>query len=97
MLQILVSSDAFQLVLDNLLDVLLYLIVVVLNSLLHAVIAIGILEIVNDRDRLITTFLPFHFVGVNYNLGMEDLLLYALGEVGGMRLSIWVLMDVETS
>ena len=49
MLQILVSSDAFQLVLDNLLDVLLYLIVVVLNSLLHAVIAIGILEIVNDR------------------------------------------------
>ena len=83
MLQILVSSDAFQLVLDNLLDVLLYLIVVVLNSLLHAVIAIGILEIVNDRDRLITTFLPFHFVGVNYNLGMEDLLLYALGEVIG--------------
>ena len=84
-LQILVSSDAFQLVLDNLLDVLLYLIVVVLNSLLHAVVAIGILEIVNDRDRLIMAFLSLYFVGVNDNLGMEDLLLYALGEVVGNR------------
>ena len=85
MLQILVSSDAIQFILDNLFDVLLYLIVVVLNSLLHAVVAIGILEIVNDRDRLIMAFLSLYFVGVNDNLGMEDLLLYALGEVVGNR------------
>ena len=56
MLQILVSSDALQLVLDNLFDILLYLNVVVQNSLLHAVIAVGILEIVYDRDRLIAVF-----------------------------------------
>ena len=84
-LQVLVSSDAFQFILDNLFDILLYLIVVVLNSLLHAVVAIGILEIVNDRDRLIMAFLSLYFVGVNDNLGMEDLLLYALGEVVGNR------------
>ena len=84
-LQILVSSDALQFVLDNLLDILLYLIVVVLNSLLHAVVAIRILEVVNDRDRLIMAFLSLYFVGVNDNLGMEDLLLYAFGEVVGYR------------
>ena len=56
MLQILVSSDALQLVLDNLFDILLYLNVVAQNSLLHAVIAVGILEIVYDRDRLIAVF-----------------------------------------
>ena len=85
MLQVLVSSDAFQLVLDNLLDVLLDLVVVVLNSLLHAVVAIGILEVVDDGDRLIMAFLSLYLVGVNDNLGMEDLLLYALGEVVGNR------------
>ena len=114
MLQVFVTCDALQFILDNLFDILLYLIVVVLNSLLHAVVAIGILEVVDDGDRLIMAFLSLYFVGVNDNLGMEDLLLYALGEVvgnrsnkhtlgsplillGGMRLSIWVLMDVETS
>ena len=39
---------------------------------LHAVIAIGILEVVDDRDWLIMAFLPLYFVGVNDNLGMED-------------------------
>ena len=85
MFQILVSSDALQFFLDNLLDILLYLIVVVLNSLLHAVIAIGILEVVDDRDWLIMAFLSLYLVGVNDNLGMEDLLLYAFGEVVGNR------------
>ena len=84
-LQILVSSDALQFILDNLFDVLLYLIVVVLNGLFHAVVAIGILEVVDDRDRLKMAFLSLYFVGVNDNLGMEDLLLYALGEVVGNR------------
>lgn len=85
MLQVLIVGDTPQLVLDNLLDVLLDLVVVVLNSLLHAVVAIGILEVVDDGDRLIMAFLSLYLVGVNNNLGMEDLLLYALGEVVGNR------------
>ena len=85
MLQALVTSDALQLVLDNQLDILLDLVVIVQNSLLHAVVAIGILEVVDDGDRLIMAFLSLYFVGVNDNLGMEDLLLYALGEVVGNR------------
>ena len=84
-LQVLIVGDALQLVLDNQLDILLDLVVIVQNSLLHAVVAIGILEVVNDRDRLIMAFLSFYLVGVNDNLGMEDLLLYALGEVIGNR------------
>lgn len=85
MLQVLIVGDTPQLILDYLLDILLYPIVVVLNGLLHAVIAIGILEVVDDRDRLIMAFLSLYFVGVNDNLGMEDFLLYALGEVVGNR------------
>lgn len=83
MLQVLIVGDTPQLVLDNLLDVLLDLVVVVLNSLLHAVVAIGILEVVDDGDRLIMAFLSLYLVGIHDNLGMEDLLLYALGEVVG--------------
>lgn len=67
------------------LDILLDLIVVVLYGLLHAVVAIGILEVVDDGDRLIMAFLSLYLVGVNDNLGMEDLLLYALGEIVGNR------------
>ena len=88
MLQVFVTCDALQFILDNLFDILLYLIVVVLNSLLHAVVAIGILEVVDDGDRLIMAFLSLYLVGVNDNLGMEDLLLYALGEVVGNRSNI---------
>ena len=85
MLQVFVTCDALQFILDNLFDILLDLVVIVQNSLLHAVVAIGILEVVDDGDRLIMTFLPFHLFGINYYLGMEDLLLYALGEVVGNR------------
>lgn len=53
--------------------------------MLHAVVAIGILEVVDDGDRLIMAFLSLYLVGVNDNLGMEDLLLYSLGEVVGNR------------
>ena len=110
MLQVLIVGDTPQLILDYLLDILLDLVVVVLYGLLHAVVAIRIQEIVDDGEFLITTFLPFHLFGINYYLGMEYLLLdtlvevignradkHTLGELGGMRLSIWVLMDVETS
>ena len=85
MLQFFVTSDAPQLVLDNQLDILLDLVVIVQNSLLHAVVAIRILEVVDDGNRLIMAFLSLYLVGVNDNLGMEDLLLYALGEVVGKR------------
>ena len=85
MLQVFVTCDALQFVLDNQLDILLDLVVIVQNSLLHAVVAIGILEVVDDGDRLIMAFLSLYLIGVNDNLGMEDLLLYALGEVVGNR------------
>ena len=88
MLQVFVTCDALQFVLDNQLDILLDLVVIVQNSLLHAVVAIGILEVVDDGDRLIMAFLSLYLVGVNDNLGMEDLLLYALGEVVGNRSNI---------
>ena len=74
MLQVLVISDALQLVLDNLLDILLYLIVVVLYGLFHTVVAIGILEVVDDGDRLIIAFLSLHLGGINDNLCVENLL-----------------------
>ena len=88
MLQVFVTCDALQFVLDNQLDILLDLVVIVQNSLLHAVVAIGILEVVDDGDWLIMDFLSLYLVGVNDNLGMEDLLLYALGEVVGNRSNI---------
>ena len=84
-LQVLIVGDTPLLILDYLLDILLDLVVVVLNGLLHAVVAIGILEVVDDGDRLIMAFFSLYLVGVNDNLGMEDLLLYALGEVVGNR------------
>ena len=83
--QVLIVGDAFQFILDYLLDIFLDLVVVVLYGLLHAVVAIRIQEVVDDRDRLIMAFLSLYLVGVNDNLGMEDLLLYALGEVVGNR------------
>ena len=83
MLQVLVTSDALQLVLDYLLDIFLDLVVVVLNGLLHAVVAIGILKIIDYRDGLIVAFLSLYLFRINHNLSMENLLLYALGEVIG--------------
>lgn len=85
MLQVLIVGNTLQLILDNLLDILLDLIVVVLYGLLHAVVAIRILEVVDDGDRLIMAFLSLYLVGVNDNLGMEDLLLDTLVEVIGNR------------
>ena len=85
MLQVLIVGDTPQFILDYLLDIFLDLVVVVLYGLLHAVVAIRIQEIVDDGDRLIMAFFSLYLVGVNDNLGMEDLLLYALGEVVGNR------------
>ena len=85
MLQVLIVGDTPQLILDYLLDILLDLVVVVLYGLLHAVVAIRILEVVDDGEFQITTFLPFHLFGINYYLGMEYLLLDTLVEVIGNR------------
>ena len=57
-----------QFILDYQLDIFLDLVVVVLYGLLHAVVAIGIQEIVDDGEFLITTFLPFHLFCINYYL-----------------------------
>ena len=114
MLQVFITCDALQFILDNLFDILLDLVVVVLYGLLHAVVAIRIQEIVDDGEFLITTCLPFHLFGINAisawnifcsirslklseteptNIPWVSLLIL----LGGMRLSIWVLMGVETS
>ena len=85
MLQVLIVSDTLQLVLDNLLDILFYLVVVVLYGLLHTVVAIGILEVIDDGDRLIVAFLPLDFLGIHNNLGMKYLLFDTLIEVIGNR------------
>ena len=85
MLQVLIVGDTPQFILDYLLDIFLDLVVVVLYGLLHAVVAIRIQEIVDDGDRLIMAFLSLYLVGVNDNLGMEDLLLDTLVEVIGNR------------
>lgn len=83
MLQVFITCDALQFILDNLFDILLDLVVVVLYGLLHAVVAIRILEVVDDGEFLITTFLPFYLFGINYYLGMEYFLLDTLVEVIG--------------
>ena len=85
MLQVFITSDALQLILDYLLDILLDLIVVVLYGLLHAVIAIRIQEVVDDGEFLITAFLSFHLFDVHDNLCMEYLLFDTLIEVVGNR------------
>ena len=50
MLQVFITCDALQFILDYLLDILLDLVVVVLYGLLHAVVAIRILEVVDDGE-----------------------------------------------
>ena len=85
MFQVLIVGDTPQLILDYLLNIFLDLVVVVLYGLLHAVVAIRIQEIVDDRDWLIIAFLSLHLFGINYYLGMEYLLLDTLVEVIGNR------------
>lgn len=85
MLQVLIVGDTPQLILDYLLNIFLDLVVVVMYGLLHAVVAIRIQEIVDDRDWLIIAFLSLHLFGINYYLGMEYLLLDTLVEVIGNR------------
>ena len=85
MLQCRVVLDALQFITDNLLDLILDAIVVVADSLLHDVIAVGIREVGYDRDWLIVFHLGIHLGRVHHNLSMENLLLNTLVEVVGHR------------
>ena len=57
MLQVVITRDAFQFILHNLLHLLLDAPVVRLHRFLHAVVAILVREIGNDRNFLVGTFL----------------------------------------
>lgn len=66
-----VISDTFKLVLDDLLDLRLDVVVVRLDGLFHAVVAVGILELIDYRDGLVGFLLTCNFSGVNDNLTMK--------------------------
>ena len=63
MLQFRVGLDALQLVGDNLPHFGTDAVVVLLNHLLHAVVAVGIGEVRDDGDRLVSLFLALHLPG----------------------------------
>lgn len=84
-LQFRVGLDALQLVGDNLPHIGTDAVVVFLNHLLHAVVAIGIGKVRDDGNRLVSLFLTLHLIGIDHNLAMENLLLNALAEVVGDR------------
>lgn len=85
MLQVVIACDALQFILHNLLHLFLDAPVVRLHRFLHVVVAVLVREIGNDRNFLVGTFLPFDLFGIHHNLAVENLLLYALGEVVGNR------------
>ena len=80
MLQFGVGLDALQLVGDNLPHLGTDAVVVLLNHL-HAVVAVGVGEVRDDGDGLVSLFLTLHFIGIYYNLTVKNLLLDALIEV----------------
>lgn len=81
MLQFRVGLDALQLVGDNLPHLGTDAVVVLLNHLLHAVVAVGIGEVRDDGDGLVSLFLAFHLLGIHHYLAMKNLLFDALIEV----------------
>ena len=81
MLQFGVGLDALQLVGDNLPHLGTDAVVVLLNHLFHAVVAVGVGEVRDDGDGLVSLFLTLHFIGIYYNLTVKNLLLDALIEV----------------
>ena len=84
-LQFGVGLDALQLVGDNLPDLGTDAVVVLLNHLLHAVVAAVIGKVRDDGNRLVSLFLTLDLLGIDYNLAMENLLLDALAEIVGNR------------
>lgn len=84
-LQFGVGLDALQLVGDNLPDLGTDAVVVLLNHLLHAVVAVSIGKVRDDGYRLVSLFLTLDLLGIHHNLAMENLLLDTLAEVVGDR------------
>ena len=80
-LQFRVGLDALQLVGDNLPHFRLDAVVVLLYRFLHAVVAVGIGEVRDDGDGLVSLLLTLHLLRVHHNLAMKDFLLDALVEV----------------
>ncbi len=66
---------------DNLPHLRLDAVVVLLYRFLHAVVAVGIGEVRDDGDGLVSLFLALHLLCVHHNLAMKDFLLDALVEV----------------
>lgn len=82
-LQFRVGLYALQLVGDNLPHLCTDTVVVLLNHLLHVVVAVSIGKVRDDGNRLVCLFLTLHFLGIDHNLTMENLLLNALAEIVG--------------
>lgn len=66
-----VGLYALQLVGDNLPDLGTDTVVVILDHLLHAVVAAGIGKVGDDGYGLVSLFLTLHFLGIDHNLAME--------------------------
>ena len=82
-LQFRVGLDALQLISDNLPHLGTDTVVVLLNHLLHAVVAAGIGKVRDDGNRLVSLFLTLDLLGIDHNLAMENLLFDTLVVVVG--------------
>ena len=81
MLQVLVVCDSFHFIFNYLHHIRLDLGVVAVNLLLHDVVAILVLELVDDGYLLVGFRFRRYFLVVNYDTGMENLLVYLFPEV----------------
>ena len=73
-LQFGVGLYALQLVGDNLPDLGTDTVVVILDHLLHAVVAIGIGKVGDDGYRPVSLFLTLHFLGIDHNWMINGLI-----------------------
>ena len=90
MLQFRVILNPFHFVRDNLLDFLLDPVIIRLYFFLHPVVSVPVPEIYNLGQLLIVACFPLHLLVIHHNLAMEYFL-------GGIRLSICVLIEVDLS
>ena len=80
-LQFRIRLDALQLIGDNLPHFRLNAVIVLLYHFFHAVVAVGIGEVRDNGDRLVSLFLAPHLLRVHHYLAMKDFLPDALVEV----------------
>ena len=79
--QVIIARDALQFLLHNLLHLFLDTPVVRLHRFFHAVVAVLVREIGNDRNFLVGTFLPLHLLGIHHNLAVKNFLFDTFVEV----------------